>query len=404
MSTAFGLLPRLPACTRGVQRCYITAANKHLQTERHSSLLPETWILSDSNPNIDIRTAKVADALGLPVAIKHIVAQPKSPLGRSFAGLRSLFGASPAGRLRYVDDASTQRLPRFVIAGSNRALPGLLEVIKQTGGRSMSVFLGLPRTKLAQIGALVLSRLDQMRLRSLGPARANLDNAVSTLLPLSGLSTATAPISTLKPVVAVCIGTGFEAAGFQLLSSDVDRLAEGLLQLPPSHIRIVLDAEPYRGLRSTIESRLIRRLRERSVDTNGVEHPPMEIEVIDYAQAGQPPLTGVLASATHIIATADNIPIVSMAASLQRPVYIAGMERTADLLREYYYVLDTKNLVRRFYPLGSRYSYMVAPEINGTVDELSAIRDHEPWPHYDTQRDLDTVAAFIKDRYVELNS
>ncbi|KAJ2817961.1 hypothetical protein IWW50_005984, partial [Coemansia erecta] len=198
-----------------------------------------------------------------------------------------------------------------------------------------------------------------------------------TLLPLSGLSPSVLEPG-LRPTVVLCIGSGFEPAGFQLMSNDVDRLAEGLLHLPSSRIRIVLDAEPYRGLRSVVESRLIRRIQERSVDSNGIECPPADIEVIDYAQPGQPPLAELLASATHVIATADNIPVVSMAVSLQRPVYIAGMERTNNLLRDYYYVLDTKNLVRRFYPQGSRYSYMLAPEVCGKVDEFSALRDHEP--------------------------
>ncbi|KAJ2716213.1 hypothetical protein H4S00_004610 [Coemansia sp. D1744] len=93
-----------------------------------------------------------------------------------------------------------------------------------------------------------------------------------------------------------------------------------------------------------------------------------------------------------------------MAVSMGLPVYIAGMERVSNELRSYYHMLDGRNLVRRFYPQNSRYSYMLAPDITGNIDEFSAIRDHDPWGTYDAQQDLSDVAEFIKERYIEINS
>ncbi|KAJ2850151.1 hypothetical protein IWW36_002108 [Coemansia brasiliensis] len=393
----------LPWHARSVQRrCIATAAKAH-RAERHSSLLPETWIVSSNRILPDYPATSIAQLLELPIETKYTVPQPTRPLIRSLSSLRSrLFNVSSFDSQSAAGSITMGDFPRFAIASCNQALPGLLEIKKRSKGRTMAIYLGLPNTKLKNIDAMVLSRLDQMKLRSLGPARANLDNAISTLLPLCGLSSAP-PIDMLKPRVAVCIGTGFESMGFQLKSDDVDRLAEGLLQLSLPNITIVLNDQPYRGLKPMLESRLISKLCQRTVSADGTENLPADVKVVDCLQPDQPSLASILESSSHVIATADNIPVVSMAAAMSRPVYIAGMERTTGLLRDYYHILDTRNLVRRFYPLGSRYSYMLMPEISGKVDEFSAIRDHDPWACYDARQDLRQAVAFIKNRFAEIN-
>ncbi|KAJ2590796.1 hypothetical protein IWW49_001845 [Coemansia sp. RSA 1797] len=403
MSTTLGNLLRLSVRATRVHRRWITIIPKRTRVERHSSLLPETWIISDDNAITNYSTAGVAHALGLPVETKRVTPQPTIPIIGQLSGLRSLFGESSNGKLSCVEDAYTESMPRFAIAATRQALPGLLEIRKRTDGRTMTVYLGLPDTKLSNVDALLLTRLDQMKLRSIGPGRANLDNAISTLLPISGLSPIT-PVSAPDPSVVICIGTGFEPSGFRLLTTDYDRIVDGILHLPLSRIRIVMDPEPNRGMRTALESRVVKRIREQPIDPNSTKKPVTDVEVIDYAVGGQPPLAEVLASATHVIATADNIPVISMAVSMGLPVYIAGMERVSNELRSYYHMLDGRNLVRRFYPQNSRYSYMLAPDITGNVDEFSAIRDHDPWGTYDAQQDLSDVAEFIKERYIEINS
>ncbi|KAJ2450362.1 hypothetical protein EV183_004345 [Coemansia sp. RSA 2336] len=392
----------LPCRARSVQRrCIATAAKDRV--ERHSSLLPETWIISSSRILPEHPATSIAQLLDLPVETKYTASQPTTPLIRTLSSLRSrLFGGSSFDPQSTAGSISMGDFPRFAIASCSQSLPGLLEIKKRSKNRTMAIYLGLPNTKLKNIDAMVLSRLDQMKLRSLGPARANLDNATSTLLPLSGLSSVP-PVESLKPRVAVCIGTGFESMGFQLQSTDIDRLAEGLLRLPLSSITVVLNDQPYRGLRPMLESRLISKLCQRTISDDGTENSPIDTKLVDCLQPNQPSLASILEASTHVVATADNIPVVSMAAAMNRPVYIAGMERTTGLLRDYYHILDTKNLVRRFYPLGSRYSYMLMPEISGKVDEFSAIRDHDPWAHYNARQDLKQAVTFIKSRFVEIN-
>ncbi|PIA15155.1 hypothetical protein COEREDRAFT_88015 [Coemansia reversa NRRL 1564] len=298
----------------------------------------EAWIISGRRADAELPAISLAAALGTP--------------------------SKPKRKLNFVKDATGDVLPRFAIAGSRDALPSLLEIKQRSGGRSTAIYLGIPATKLSNIDVIVLSRLDQMKLRKIGPARANLDNSVSTLLPLSGAKASPQNFA-LEPTVVVCIGKGTESAGYRMMKSDVNILYQQLLHIPSSRIRIVLPTELHQ--------------KERSVDSCRDEHPPRVVEILDYAQANQPPLYDVLASASHVIVTADDIHSVSLAVSLQCPVYIAGEERTTGLLRNYYHMLESKNLVRRFYPKGSRYSYMVEPDIIGKVDEFSAIRDHEPW-------------------------
>ncbi|KAJ2586847.1 hypothetical protein H4R99_008335, partial [Coemansia sp. RSA 1722] len=247
----------------------------------------------------------------------------------------------------------------------------------------------------------------QMRLRFLGPARANLENAISTLIPLSGAtSTKSSAISTNdRREIAVCVGSGIEPSGFQLLGEDIDMLASGLLQVAGADpVRLLLSDRMHKSVRSMVETRLISRLAMPFVDSQGSSHKAANLQVIDYSKPDQPSPETVLASATHIIATADDVPSVALGVSLGKPVYISGEERTQRILRNYYCVLDTDNLVRRFYPKGSQYSYMLAADITGQVDEFSAIRDHEPWAAYDAQKDIDSVTAFIHQRHDLLNS
>ncbi|KAJ2157875.1 hypothetical protein GGF46_004189 [Coemansia sp. RSA 552] len=392
--------PQASRCLHSTARAYHTA-------ERHSSLVPETWIISKGDAQSDYRSTRVAAALNMPYHVKHTATTwHEYPIIRPFARLSSLLSKDPppAANFRHIKDTTGEFLPRFAIAASKETLPALLEVRRRTRKRTMTVYLGLPDTKLTNIDALVLSRLDQLKLWNLGPGRANLDNAFATILPLSGTTAVPQPLEHRHPSVVVCIGMGIESTGFRLLSRDVDVLADGLLTLPsPTQIQIALSADLHPRLRPMIETRLISRLR--TMDTGGsTSEPANTVSVLDYAQPGQPPLAETLAAASHVVATADNIPAVSLAVSLQRPVYIAGEERTTGLLRDYYHLLEKSNLVRRFYPQGSRYSYMLAPDISGTPDPFSAIRDHEPWTGYNAQADLDNVVAFIQSRYKEKNN
>ncbi|KAI9503693.1 hypothetical protein GGI25_002719 [Coemansia spiralis] len=358
------------------------AATRRYTTERHSSLSQKAWVITTGNPIDDLKTTVLASALGIPFEIKQVA--PPSWLPGPLRHFSSFGNAK--GMLRHIQHAMEGDFPRVIIAASNDALPGLLEVKQATKGRTLSVFLGYPATKLSNIDALVLSRLDQMRLRALGPARADLDNATSTLLPFSG---ALPSASQQAQAIAVCIGPGMEPAGYRLLSTDVDKLATGL----PQHlqIRVLLPCTIHKQIKRMVHSHLIRRL-----------HATHKVEVLDYMLDGQPSPLGVLSSASHVIATADDIASMSMAASLHRPVYIAGMERSTSILRSYYHMLDTQNLVRRFYPTSSEYSYMIMADIDGQVDELSAIRDHEPWAKYDAQADLDKIVSFIRKRFRQL--
>ncbi|KAJ2783628.1 hypothetical protein H4R18_001607 [Coemansia javaensis] len=365
-------------------------------TVRHSSLLPETWVISDGNPNADYAAERVAGALGVPHRVKRAL-PPRLPvpIARALAGLGSALGLRRAEALQFVDGTrSRDGMPRFVVAAAQGALPGVLEIKRLTGGRAIAVFLGLPGTGLAQIDALALSRLDQMVLRRMGPARANLDNAVAALLPLTG-AVAGARQPAKEPTVAVCVGRGFEPAGYQLLSTHIDSLVDGLAHIPPSRLCIALSAELHPRLRPMVEARLVRPLLQRWGP---------RAEVVDYARPGsdRPALADVIASAAQVIATADNVGAAALAAALRRPVYIASEERTEGLLRDYYHLLEKENVVRRFYPRGSRYSYMLAPDIGGAVDVFSAVRDHEPWAKYSAQRDLDRLAAFVRARFRDL--
>ncbi|KAJ1966305.1 hypothetical protein GGI12_000148 [Dipsacomyces acuminosporus] len=284
----------------------------------------------------------------------------------------------------------------MIIGASNESLPAMFEVKERSGGRTLSIFMGLPDAKLSLFDALVLSRLDQMQLRYLGPARAELDNATSTLLPVSGATTADIALDADIPpkYVAVCIGSGAHLAGYHMQTDHLDILAEGLLHIPSElGIRILLSSSAPKNIRYAIERHLIRKLQH----TGGVN-----AEVIDYSAPSTrqlPPPTHVIAAASHVIVTPDDIASMSLAVSLQKPTYIAGEESTKHILRNYYRLLDTSNLVRRFYPKGSRHSYMLIPDISGEIDEFSAIRDHEPWAKYDAHADLQRAVSFTQARF-----
>ncbi|KAJ2083905.1 hypothetical protein H4R24_000435 [Coemansia sp. RSA 988] len=399
------LQPFIPELlTPCIRRNILIASRRWYKAERHSSLAPETWIITSRGAEAELPAISLATELGTPYSIKHTQWSRMSSniLTRSFVDLKNVISGARTRNMTFVKGTGREIMPRFAIAASKDALPGLLEIKKRSMDRSILIYLGLPATSLSNIDVLAFSKLNQMKLRRLGPARANLENSVSTLLPLSGVK-AVPQTFALEPAVVVCIGKGIEPAGYRMMKSDVEFLAQQLQHIPRSRIRIVLPFELHPKMRTLIETNLISPLRERSVDFCGEEHQPREIEIIDYAQRNQPPLSDVLASASHVIVTADDIPSVSLAVSLQRPVYIAGEERTTGLLRDYYHTLDSNNFVRRFYPKGSRYSYMVASDLVGKVDEFSAIRDHEPWAVYDAQKDLEHVASFVRKVYDESN-
>ncbi|KAJ2482181.1 hypothetical protein EV174_003274 [Coemansia sp. RSA 2320] len=363
----------------------------------------------------DYKAARISAALQLPHEVKRLCQSELIParLRQKLTEIRSSFRPEFSGPLSLIEGTvGNGDLPQITIAASNSCIPALLEVKQRTHSQSLAVYLGLPDTSLSKIDVLVLSRLDQMRLRYLGPARANLETAVCTLLPFSGaLKDDLSPPPWLpEPAsqrrVAVCIGSGVESAGFQLQSSDIDQLAEGLMHIQPAQMYILLSRELHPRLKAKIHSQLIDRLRHKICsrpDGRELLASAAHVNVVDYFLPDQPSPVSILASASLVVVNADDIASVSLAASLQRPVYIAGEESTTQILRNYYKLLDAGNIVRRFYPQGSRYSYMVMPDIEGPIDEFSAIRDHEPWARYDSQHDLDSITAFIRQRIRKLN-
>lgn len=351
---------------------------------RYSSLLPEAWILTDNATSHSIRrSVRLADALNLPYQIKQT--KPTNFIAQKLSNLRSWWGSQPTNSLQSVE--STGGLPRLVMTDSQQCLPALHEIQQQTQNRTLTVYWGLPSGRLDKLDVLVLSRLDQMRLRALGPARANLDNAISTLLPFSG---GKAIGSGEKPSggVAVCVGKGSEPAGFGLKSTDIEILARGLQLISPQpQISLLLSHSIHPRVRHRILS-------------NSTISQLENLAVMDFCQpTADQPLADpaqILGSASQVIATADDVDSVALAVSLRRPVYVSGQERTTGVLRNYYRLLDTQNLVRRFYPSGSPYGYMLSSEISGPPDPFSAIRDHQPWARYDTQGDLNSIVSFIQ--------
>ncbi|KAJ1668673.1 hypothetical protein IW140_002039 [Coemansia sp. RSA 1813] len=411
----FGITARnMPKTCAGHRYSSLPFAIRLYTTERHTTLSAKAWVLTNGDPIDTLKMTRLATALGIPFETKHAIQAStwlSEVIRRPFKSIRSLLSKPKSpGALQHIQDATASDLPRIAIAASEEAVPGLLEAKLLSCGQTMTVYLGLPKAKLSKIDALVLSQLDQMKLRTLGPGRAILDNAESTLLPFSGgLATMDAhddaSVSPDAPrTLAVCIGQGMEPAGFRLLTRDVDALAEGLMRIP-SHprIRVLLPRTMHKGIRRMVNSHLICKLLATHTDPHASQHPPSNIEVLDYSLGAQlPSPVDVISAATHVITTADNVSMMSLAVSLRRPVYIAGEERTTDVLRSYYHTLETKNLVRRFYPTGSKYDYMLMADIDGKVDDLSAIRDHDPWAKYDAEADLYAIAWFIQLRYSQI--
>ncbi|KAJ2821919.1 hypothetical protein FBU31_004752, partial [Coemansia sp. 'formosensis'] len=284
--------------------------------ERHSSLLPVAWIISDGNILNDYKAARIASALQTPYEVKRISQSRLVPslLRQKLTTVRSFLRPDFSGPLSHIEDTvGNDELPQLAIAASDSCLPALLELKQRTRGQSISVYLGLPNVKLTQIDALVLSRLDQMRLRYLGPARANLENSISTLLPFSGAPMSHPPAlrqTESSCTVVVCIGSGVEPAGFKLLTNDIDILAEGLEHIQPEKLRILLSSAMSSHLKSKVLALLVNRLRHNSHS---------DIEVVDYSRPDQPSPVDIIASASLVVASADDIASVSLAASLQRP-------------------------------------------------------------------------------------
>ncbi|ORX69572.1 hypothetical protein DL89DRAFT_293202 [Linderina pennispora] len=310
---------------------------RRYHAERHSSLQPLAWVISDANPLRELRATALATALGLPYTIKRPKPARLPPLmQRQMLSLQSLVSPTRTA-FSHISDTNTQAdgLPRVVIGSSPDSLMGVLETKERSQGRSFSVFYGLPDTKINSIDALLLSRLDQMKLRAKGPARDQLDNALFTMLPFSGSPKTPAVVSN-EPNIVVCLGPGVEPSGFHMLVDDVDRLFDALAHLPTQNITMVLSKQLHKSLRRKLTAQM-----------------PQHIRTVDLATSSVSP-ADILVNASQVVVSADDLDSLSLAISLHKPVYVFGEERTEGLLRNYYRLLDTNNLVRRFYPRGSR--------------------------------------------------
>ncbi|ORZ10954.1 mitochondrial fission ELM1-domain-containing protein [Lobosporangium transversale] len=298
---------------------------------------PVTWIISEGSVSADKESIALAEALGLPWAIKRLQWIP-TPFKKLLMGLSSCSDKLP---WFMEGDALAAPYPSFVIGSGAKAFPAGLGLMKD----QKNYFR-------------INSTLNTITQRSLDVAKRKAFEL--ELIPKSFFNQGNRNGLTRQPIVTILIGGPNEDC-----SHNTERLISRLSRL--------LDVQGSRVLLS---------FSQRTADNTKVAVKKLESHIQDENRlyVYDPVADAMLALADKIVVTADSVAMTNEALATGKPVYILGGELARGKLK--ITMRPARSGLRRVPVLSGNEPNIVSNiTTNDTADPLSYPGDHPPWNH-----------------------
>ncbi|KAF9915624.1 hypothetical protein BX616_005715 [Lobosporangium transversale] len=375
---------------------------------------PVTWIISEGSVSADKESIALAEALGLPWAIKRVKWRQglqwiPTPFKKLLMDYHHVVNRKSTDKLPWFmeGDALAAPYPSFVIGSGAKAFPGLLHVSRMSGKASFSAHIHFPAlpfvhfdqvflqrheivVQLAGLGLMkdqknyfrINSTLNTITQRSLDVAKRKAFEL--ELIPKSFFNQGNRNGLTRQPIVTILIGGPNEDC-----SHNTERLISRLSRLLDVQGSRVLLSFSQRTADNTKVA--VKKLESHIQDENRlyVYDPVADVRVQDTIGFinDHNPYEAMLALADKIVVTADSVAMTNEALATGKPVYILGGELARGKLKVFHRYLADHNATRTFRPgrvpvlSGNEPNIVSNITTNDTADPLSYPGDHPPWNH-----------------------
>lgn len=312
-----------------------------------------TWVLTDGTVGMENQGLAVAEALGLPYALKRV--KRRGPWRRLPTTLQVLL---PPGLLMDPQSLSGDRLeppfPRVLISIGRHSVPLALALRRRARGQTLALHIQDPKVDPRRFDIVAAPSHDALEggnvVTTLGaPHRVTLARC------LAEAEAVRADVDALPhPRIAVLVGGASKA--FALTRDAARRLGEALAQLA----------------RASGGSLLVTPSRR-----TGVENTTILAEALAglpsrvWTGAGANPYFAYLGLADAIVVTSDSVNMVTEAAGTGKPVYIYDLEGHSKRLARFHAAMRAAGATR---PFDGRLAFWSYPPINDTEKIAMAVR------------------------------
>ncbi len=255
------------------------------------------WIISDGKAGDEAQCLGVLERLGLTPEVRRIRPRKLFTLAMPWGPI------DPAEAPRRPGSPIAPPWPDIVVASGRRTVAYLRLVRKESGGRTLTVFLKDPGTGVGAADVIWVPQHDKLR----G------DNVLATLTsphrisPERLVEARRSPPSWLSPGrTTVGVILGGDSKHHRFTGADVDRLVRSLQALARGGANLVVT--PSRRTPQALSAAV----RTLCAGTGG----------FFWDGSGENPYLPILANADHLVVTADSVNMLGEAAATGRPVHL----------------------------------------------------------------------------------
>lgn len=285
----------------------------------------QVWCLSEGHAGMETQIVGLAEALGLPHAVKRVRAR------RPWDWLPGRLWPFPLKAPTADSDPLTPPWPDLVISTGNVAAPLAVAIRKASGGRSRLVHLQNPKMPLGLFDVVVAPRHDRLKGGNVVETRAGLHRVTPAKIEAGAAQWRDRLAHMPRPLIGVLLGGSnrryrLDARSGAALGAELAAAAAsvgGSLAVTPSRRT---GAPALDGLRQALGDR------------------PRFI----WDGKGDNPYFGLLGLADRLVITADSVSMISEALVTGRPVHVARLPGRSRRLGRFVDDLVADGYVRWF--------------------------------------------------------
>lgn len=319
----------------------------------------QAWVITDGKPGMQNQCVGLAEAVGLPFAIKKIVV--RAP----WKWLLPPLWPAPLRALSRQGDPLSPPWPRLVIGTGRMSVAPIAAIGAQSGGRTFTVQIQNPGMRRDAFGLIVAPEHDEMSGANVISTLGALHRVTPARLRAEAQQFAPALAHLPRPLVAVLVGGNNRS--YRLDAAVAERLADGLAALCRDHgagLAVTASRRTGDGAFEVLRQHLSR------------------LPAVLWDGSGPNPYFGYLGLADAIVVTCDSVSMASEAASTGKPVYVFDLPGHSAKFDAFHAGLRHAGVSRRFTGTLDTWSY-VPPDDTARV--AAEVRRRLELPPYSQQ-------------------
>ena len=313
------------------------------------------WTITDGKVGMDVQAIGVAEALGLPIEVKHV-----APSG-VFRLCAPWIPVDPRERIGRSGAAFSPPWPKFVVATGRLSIPYVRAVKKRAGSGTITVVLQDPKTGCGTADFIWVPQHDRLR----GPNVFTTVTAPNSFSPqkLAALRSAVPAAIAALPTPRVAVFLGGDNRAYRFTDADCDRLAAVLKSIGGLGASFMIS--PSRRTKPHLVA---------AADAGTRQSPRLF-----WKSEGANPYADYLAHADALMVTSDSVNMVSEACVTGRPVHVFHPSGGSPKFTRFHEALETYRACRPLQePIREWEEWSYKPLFSGPVIAAEIL---SRWPH-----------------------